>query len=64
MHRQANIRIDVFDAAGRLVTTVYDGDQIVGRHTHILRRRHLSAGVYFIRAQADARRRVMSLVVL
>jgi hypothetical protein len=62
-------RIDVFDVGGRLVRAAFDGDLEAGSHEihwdgRIAEGHRARAGVYFVRAQAGARRAFGRIVVL
>ncbi len=48
----SDVTLEVFDAAGRLVTTLLDGSKGVGRHTVDFDASRLSSGVYFYRLRA------------
>lgn len=46
------VRLSLYDAAGRLIERIVDGDRAAGYHV-MEYRRPLSAGVYFLRIEAD-----------
>ncbi len=48
------VRIDVFDAAGRRVTTLVNSRQMPGQHTVQFDGSSLASGVYFLRIQAGS----------
>ncbi|MCB2212571.1 T9SS type A sorting domain-containing protein [bacterium] len=48
----ADLRVQVFDVRGRLVTTVTDGRAEAGRHTLTLAGHNLASGTYFLCANA------------
>jgi photosystem II stability/assembly factor-like uncharacterized protein len=53
----ARVRLEVFDLAGRRVTTLVDGERPAGLHAVVFRpadQRGLASGVYFVRMAAGA----------
>jgi len=63
-----HVRIDVFDATGRLVQTLLDTELYAGRHVVSWDARQggrmLSSGAYFVRLQAGDRTRVRSVMLV
>ena len=58
--RDGNVRVNVYDVAGRVVRTLFDGWQSAGRHAIVWNGRDASgsaaaAGLYFVRADAQGR---------
>ncbi len=51
--KEGNVRISLFDAAGRVVNTLVNETKPAGEHTLILNNQNLSAGVYFIRVETQ-----------
>jgi parallel beta-helix repeat protein/predicted outer membrane repeat protein len=49
----SNIRIDVFDALGRKIETLFDGYREAGEHNVSWNASEVSSGTYFYRIQAD-----------
>jgi len=49
-----NLRVNVYDLAGRLVTTLIDGEHSAGRFEVIWDSKTASAGTYLIRLQSDS----------
>jgi GH35 family endo-1,4-beta-xylanase len=50
--KRTRTRVEVFDAAGRLVRTLADGPFEPGRHTHKFHARDLPSGIYLCRLEA------------
>jgi hypothetical protein len=61
--REENLRIDVFDVAGRHVKTVHDGRSPAGVRTFALTGSGLATGVYFVRASTPSATRVQKIIV-
>jgi hypothetical protein len=61
----ARVRLELYDAAGRLVRTIRNGRQETGRHTATLDSGGLPAGVYLLRLDTGpgAEARAVKLVV-
>ena len=57
------VQVTVFDALGRAVATVADGQQLAGAHSLVLQAGALAAGVYVVRAQVGERASFRRLVV-
>jgi hypothetical protein len=53
LNRPARLTVQVFDRAGRLVSTVYNGQSAAGRQSLRFDAGAFSPGVYFLRADAD-----------
>ncbi len=49
---ESDVQLEVFDAAGRWVATLFDGSKGAGRHTVDFDASRLSSGVYFYRLRA------------
>ncbi|MDX1740764.1 MAG: Ig-like domain-containing protein, partial [Rhodothermales bacterium] len=62
--RDARVRLTVFDALGRVATTVVDEDQPRGHHEIVFDAQGLSSGVYFCRLAADGFVALKRMVVL
>ena len=67
--RQANVRLDVVDVGGRLVTTLFEGTLGAGRHERSWEGRRSSgqavaSGIYAIRLQAEGRVLTRRVVLL
>ncbi len=62
--RPGHIKLEIFDAAGRHITTLLDEQRPAGRHLAVFDGRRLSSGVYFYRlsAQSYSQTRKMLLV--
>lgn len=58
------VRLRIFDAQGRLVQTLYDGNQGAGNHAIPFDASHLASGTYFYRLEtgASAKSRSMTLI--
>jgi hypothetical protein len=52
LSKESTVRLDVFDATGRLVATLVDESRGVGRHQLDFDASRLSSGVYFYRLRA------------
>ena len=50
---ERRVTVTIYDIAGRVVKKAYDGQSTVGDNEIAIRVNDLSAGVYFVRAQAD-----------
>ena len=59
-----HVRLEVFDVAGRRVSTLVDKPQPAGRYELVYRAPGLRSGVYFYRFEAGAFLRVGRRVVL
>jgi hypothetical protein len=53
LNRAANLAVRVYDGAGRVARTVFQGRQAAGRQYLTLDASDLAPGVYFVRADAD-----------
>ena len=61
---RAHVRIDVFDALGRRVTTLVDGETPAGRHEVTFDAAGLPAGLYIYRLTASSRTLVRHLIIV
>ena len=50
---ERRVNVMIYDIAGRMVKQAYNGQAIVGENEIAIRVNDLSAGVYFVRAEAD-----------
>jgi len=62
--RNGKVRVKVYDAAGRVVRTLFDGTQSAGQHGIVWDGRDgagsaVAAGIYFVRADAQGRSRTL-----
>ena len=48
----ADITVNVFDVAGRIVATLIDGQQVAGHHTVVWNGRDAASGIYLIRMES------------
>ena len=67
--RAGRVTLQVFDVAGRLVATLFDGDRAAGRHTASWGGRDaagvaVGSGVYFVRLEAGGVVRTQKVVLL
>ena len=67
--RNSHVHIDVFDVAGRRVTTLFDGAQSAGPGSATwngrdVRGRNVAAGVYFVRVQAAGEMQTKRVVLV
>jgi hypothetical protein len=53
LSRASNLAVRVYDGAGRVARTVFQGRQAAGLHYLALDASDLTPGVYFVRADAD-----------
>jgi hypothetical protein len=64
LNRPARLTVSVYDRTGRLVTTVFNGQSTAGKHSLRFDATALTAGVYFIRADADGEVLTVPLTVV
>ncbi len=62
--RKTAVRIELYDAAGRLVSTLADGEFDAGVHSVRLDASRLTNGVYFVRMEAGDYSAVKKITVL
>ncbi len=62
--KAADVRLEVFDAAGRRVAVIAEGFRAAGRYEATLSSAGLAAGVYFCRLQAGASSDTQPLVIV
>jgi hypothetical protein len=55
LNRPADLRVQVYDRAGRIVRTLFHGHSPAGRQSLGFDARGMAPGVYFVRADADGR---------
>ena len=58
-----SVKIRVMDNTQRLVSTVFEGDQLIGTHRHTLHTANWSPGVYFLILESGASRLSKRLVI-
>ncbi|MDD2890430.1 MAG: T9SS type A sorting domain-containing protein [bacterium] len=61
---KTNISLRVFDLTGRLVKTLYSGEQIAGTHNVSLKSSELSKGIYFVTLQTNYVTKTQKLTIL
>jgi hypothetical protein len=62
---KSHVRLEVFDLAGRRVSTLVDADRDPGRHAAVFEGKDLASGVYFVRMTAgrfESTRKILYLV--
>jgi hypothetical protein len=69
LSRSARVRVDVYDVAGRRVTTLLDGERAAGAGDlrwsgRDINGRALATGVYFVRMQAAGETRTRRVVLV
>lgn len=64
LNRPAALRVQVFDRAGRVVRTLFDGHSPEGRQSFSFNATDMSPGVYFVRADADGRALTVPVTVV
>jgi len=64
LNRPANLRVQVYDRAGRVVRTLFDGRSPEGRQSMGFDAAGMVPGVYFIRADADGRALTVPVTVV
>ena len=62
--QSANVRLEVYDMAGRQVATLVSGQVAAGRHTVNFDASRLSSGVYLYRLQAGSSVQTRKLTIL
>ncbi|MFA5032360.1 MAG: clostripain-related cysteine peptidase [bacterium] len=62
--KKANISLRVFDLTGRLVKTLYSGEQIAGTHNASLKSSELSKGIYFVTLKTAFITKTQKLTIL
>ena len=62
--QSVNVRLEVFDMAGRQVATLISGQVAAGRHTVNFDASNLSSGVYLYRLQAGSQLQTRKLTIL
>ncbi|MDD5528503.1 MAG: clostripain-related cysteine peptidase [bacterium] len=61
---KANISLRLFDLTGRLVKTLYSGEQVAGTHNVSLKSSELSKGIYFVTLQTGTVTKTQKLTIL
>jgi hypothetical protein len=61
---KTNLSLRVFDLTGRLVKTLYSGEQIAGTHNMSLKSSELSKGIYFVTLQTNSVTKTQKLTIL
>lgn len=61
---QANVRVSVYDASGRLVKILANGVHPAGYHTALLNGKSLSSGIYFYRIDTANYKQTRKLILL
>jgi hypothetical protein len=64
LNRPADLRVQVYDRAGRVVRTLFDGHSPEGRQSLGFDASDMSPGVYFVRADADGRALTVPVTVV
>lgn len=59
-----NLRISVLDAAGRAVSTLFEGEAEAGTRTVLWRAANVPRGVYFVQAEADGQRTIRKVMLI
>ncbi len=62
--KDARVRIDLYDAAGRKVQTLADGRFNAGYHSVTLNTSHIANGVYFVHMKADNFRQTKRIIIM
>ncbi len=64
LSRAADLRVQVYDRAGRVVRTLFDGRSAAGRQSFGFHAAGMAPGVYFVRADADGRALTVPMTVV
>jgi hypothetical protein len=64
LNRPADLRVQVYDRAGRVVRTLFDGYSPEGRQSLKFDAAGMAPGVYFVRADADGRALTVPMTVV
>ncbi len=62
--KDARVRIDLYDAAGRKIQTLADGRFNAGYHSVTLNTSHIANGVYFVHMKADNFRQTKRIIIM
>lgn len=64
LNRAADLRVQVYDRAGRVVRTLFEGRSAAGRQSFGFGAAGMAPGVYFVRADADGRALTVPMTVV
>jgi hypothetical protein len=64
LNRAADLRVQVYDRAGRVVRTLFEGRSAAGRQSFGFDAADMAPGVYFVRADADGRALTVPMTVV
>ena len=64
LNEDGQVSIDLYDAKGVLMATLYNGNQNAGEHQFIIRRTGLASGLYFVHIQTPERQETVPLTMV